>query len=198
MKTFLFDIGNVLTDFDFNDMLVAYANGGEVLPLSQEDLDFYDRVERGVMGDQDYVDYLNQTRGLGWTRDDLIALWQRMFSVNEKGRALFDAAASAGVRIYTLSNISAFHIDAITSKWDGFFDGAEGLFLSYQIGARKPEPEIYRHVLGQLGVAGEDCFFVDDLPENVEAARSHGINAHLFVPENHVAIEEAAGAFFGL
>lgn len=195
-KYFLFDIGNVLTDFDFQMLLEAYANGGEVEPLTERDLDIYDQVERGVMSDEHYVDYLNTTKGLSWTVDDMTELWCRMFSINKTGRSLFDQATKAGVSVYTLSNISKYHMDAIERNWKGFFDAATGLFLSYQIGSRKPHPDIYRHALTELGAKGDQCFFIDDLAENIEAARAVGINAYHFIPENHEAIHEAANAFF--
>jgi putative hydrolase of the HAD superfamily len=196
MKYFLFDIGNVLANFDYQDLLVAYANGGEVMPLSKSDLEIYDRVECGEVSDEEYVDYLNSVKGLDWTRDDLVALWRRMFSPNEAGRSLFSSAVQSGVGVYTLSNISSYHMEAIERNWNDFFAGATGLFLSYEIGVRKPHPDIYRHALDTLGVDGDQCFFVDDLPENIEAARELGIHAHRFVPENHVAIEQAAAQFF--
>ncbi len=196
MKYFLFDIGNVLANYDFQMLLEAYANGGEVLPLTERDLDIYHQVERGEVSDEQYVVYLNETKGLAWTVDEMTALWCRMFSINKMGQSLFEQATMAGTSVYTLSNISKFHMDAIDRNWSGFFDDATGLFLSYQIGVRKPHPEIYRHVLDDLDAKGEQCFFIDDLPENIEAARAAGIHAHQFIPENYAAIREAAMEFF--
>jgi len=198
MKYFFFDIGNVLANFDFPMLLQAYADGaGKPLGShSERDEIMYDLVEKGLLGDAEYVDYLNEAKGLDWTVDDLTAVWQKIFSINETGRGLFERATKAGVAVYTLSNIAPYHIAALERNWDGFFDGATGLFLSYKIGVRKPHPDIYRYALDHLGATGEQCFFIDDLAENVAAARLAGINAHQFVPENHAAIHEAAAEFF--
>ncbi|MEA2068429.1 MAG: HAD-IA family hydrolase, partial [Verrucomicrobiota bacterium] len=133
-----------------------------------------------------------------WTVDSLVDLWSSMFSINETGRGLFLDAVAAGIPVHILSNIGGHHIDAIKNNWSGFFDGAAGLFLSYQIGFRKPDPSIYHHVLDHLNAEGPQCFFLDDRPENVEAARAEGINAYHFVPENHAAIRRAATEFFDL
>lgn len=198
MKYFLFDIGNVLANFDFSMLLQAYSDGaGRPLePHSERDEVMYDLVEKGLISDAEYVDYLNKAKGLDWTVNDLTLVWQKIFSINETGRGLFEQAMKAGVAVYTLSNIAPYHIDAIERNWNGFFDGASGLFLSYQIGVRKPHPDIYRYALDQLGAEGEQCFFIDDLAENVAAARMAGINAHQFVPENHAVIHEVASEFF--
>jgi FMN phosphatase YigB (HAD superfamily) len=200
MKYFLFDIGHVLVDFVTVDFLheVAKGTGRPVEPLSEYDLDKINEVEKGQISDAEFVEYLNESKGLSWTVTDLIAVWSRMFSINEVGRGLFLDALKADVPVYTLSNIARHHIDAIENNWGGFFDGAAGLFLSYQIGVRKPDPFIYSHTLEKLGAKGKQCFFIDDRPENIDAAREAGIHAHQFIPENHAKIRKAAASFFHL
>lgn len=197
-KYFLFDIGNVLVDFDFQVLLdrIAEDSGIAVERSTERDLEMHHAVEEGVISDQAFVDYLNEAKGLSWTVDDLIGVWQKMFTVNETGRGLFREAIERGLPVYTLSNIAEHHIEAIERNWPGFFDGATGLFLSYEIGARKPNAEIYRHLLENLGIHGEQCLFIDDRADNIEAARAAGIQAHQFIPENLSAIHDAANDFF--
>lgn len=199
MKTFLFDIGHVLVDFDFSELFAVLSRQAAApqTAFSEEDEQQRDAVERGLISDAEWVDYLNRTKGLGWSVSDLVSVWQTLFRVNAAGYALFRKAVECGARVYTLSNIAQHHMDAIEANWSGFFDGAAGLFLSYRIGARKPHPAIYEHALNELGVAPEECFFIDDLPDNIGTARRFGIHAHRFIPENHEAVETAAQAFFG-
>jgi putative hydrolase of the HAD superfamily len=54
-------------------------------------------------------------------------------------------------------------------------------FLSYQLKAFKPEPEIFTQVIERVSLPPEEIFYIDDLVENVEAARSVGLLAHQFV-----------------
>lgn len=199
MKYFLFDIGNVLADHDADVLDQAIAKSSS-LPWDQAcvrtpDLD--DMVERGKISDEEYVAQLSRSRGVAWTVDDLTNVWARVFTLNPAGRKLFEDAKQAGVEVYTLSNIAEFHINAIERKWPDFFEGTKGLFLSYQIGVRKPHPDIYRYVLQKLNADGDQCFFIDDLPQNVIAARKFDINAYHFIPENHDAVREVAKGFFG-
>jgi len=49
------------------------------------------------------------------------------------------------------------------------------------VGLRKPDPAIYRLTCERLGVATEQCLFLDDLEPNVEAARELGMAAVRFV-----------------
>jgi len=48
-------------------------------------------------------------------------------------------------------------------------------YLSYEIGMRKPDEEIFQFVLDENGLIAEETFFVDDVQENTVAAAGLGI-----------------------
>jgi glucose-1-phosphatase len=48
------------------------------------------------------------------------------------------------------------------------------------VGAMKPSPKIYQAAIEAAQCAPEECFFTDDIPAYVEAAREHGIDAVQF------------------
>jgi putative hydrolase of the HAD superfamily len=48
------------------------------------------------------------------------------------------------------------------------------------VGVRKPDPQIYELALAGLGLAGEQCLFVDDLERNCEAAQAAGMEAVVY------------------
>lgn len=48
------------------------------------------------------------------------------------------------------------------------------------VGMRKPEPGIYELTLQRLGLAAQECAFVDDLEINVQAAREHGMRGIVY------------------
>jgi FMN phosphatase YigB (HAD superfamily) len=58
--------------------------------------------------------------------------------------------------------------------------GIEHLRASSHYGARKPDPEVFRAVLRDYDEPAEHVFFADDMPINVEGARSVGITAHIY------------------
>ncbi|MGA9061026.1 MAG: HAD family phosphatase [Terracidiphilus sp.] len=62
----------------------------------------------------------------------------------------------------------------------GWLSRFDVLVWSYQLRVAKPDPAIYRYVLGRLGTRPEETLFVDDKPENVQAAAAMGIKALLF------------------
>lgn len=54
-------------------------------------------------------------------------------------------------------------------------------FLSYQLKALKPEPEIFARVTAKIPFPPGEILYIDDLAENVEAARNTGLMVHQFV-----------------
>ena len=200
VNCFLFDIGNVLLNFDFNDLYALHsANSGHPpLPYSEADFVLRDAVESGAISDEAWLTHLNQTRHLNWTMEDLRTAWANIFSINPAGYALLERARDdPKTQVYTLSNVAPHHVEALQKRWPNFFDGLDGLFFSYDLGVRKPDPEIYRRMLDRLDIPASHCFFIDDLPENVEVAKNFGINAYCFVPKNLQAIQQRAKVFFG-
>ena len=51
--------------------------------------------------------------------------------------------------------------------------------ISWQVGKRKPEEEVFRYTLEKLGVSAEEAVFVDDKEENIAAARRLGLKTVL-------------------
>jgi HAD superfamily hydrolase (TIGR01509 family) len=78
------------------------------------------------------------------------------------------ALRSRGVRMAVVSdawpNLPTLHADL---GIDEFF---EAYAISAVLGCRKPDPRMYRHTSDALGLAPDECLFVDDDPELVAAA----------------------------
>lgn len=86
-----------------------------------------------------------------------------------------------GLRTALLSNAPLVMGRAIRqAEWAPLFDH---IFISAELGITKPEPEIFRLVNAQLGVASEEIAFIDDREPNVDAAARLGWQAHLWVDD---------------
>ncbi|GAA1263737.1 hypothetical protein GCM10009677_14240 [Sphaerisporangium rubeum] len=79
-------------------------------------------------------------------------------------------ARGAGVVTCLLSNSWGDHY--VRDRWDEYFDC---VVISGEVGMRKPEPAIFHHALGLVGLPAERCVFVDDLAANVAAAQALGL-----------------------
>ena len=97
---------------------------------------------------------------------------------------------------------AAGHPTALVSDAHAVPDDVAALFdvlvLGSSVGARKPDPEVYRRTAALLGLEPEDCVVVDDLAGNVRGARAAGAIAVLHAdPEVTVAEVEILLALDG-
>ena len=49
----------------------------------------------------------------------------------------------------------------------GLYDYFDDLFLSYRLGMKKPDQQIYRKTISLIGCKAEECVFIDDLQVNI-------------------------------
>jgi epoxide hydrolase-like predicted phosphatase len=103
----------------------------------------------------------------------------RMFAGFRLQQPMFDAVRRArklGLKTALLSN--SWGVDYPREEWDELFDA---VVISGEVGMRKPEPAIYRRAAEELGVAADECVFVDDLGPNVKGAVGVGMVGVKFV-----------------
>ena len=85
----------------------------------------------------------------------------------------------AGTPVYALTNWSAETFPIAQERFD-FLDWFEGIVVSGEIQKAKPDAEIYHHLADDFGITLPEAVFIDDLPANVEAARSVGLHGIRF------------------
>jgi FMN phosphatase YigB (HAD superfamily) len=82
-----------------------------------------------------------------------------------------------GHRIYGLSNWDAASFAVLKKQHSELFDLFDGIVISAEVKANKPHPTIYRILLDRYELQAENCWFIDDQQENINAAQKLGINA---------------------
>lgn len=70
---------------------------------------------------------------------------------------------------------------ADVNRTTGLFEYFQKVYLSTEIGLRKPNMDIYHFLLADLNCSPQEVVFIDDKHENVESAKSIGINAIQFI-----------------
>lgn len=81
-------------------------------------------------------------------------------------------------KVYLLSNTTEMS-DIYNSK-TGIYQNFDEIFLSFQMGLKKPNQEIYKKVISEVGVKPQECIFIDDQQNNLEVAHEVGIKTILF------------------
>ena len=183
IRTIFFDLGNVIltVNKDLAIREIARMPGLSLqlvhkIAVSQIETDF----EKGLLSINEYLDTLHRHFGIPQqiTVKSLIDVWQKPFELIPEVCRLIPVLKTQ-VRLILLSNTNDLHIRAVRKKTQ-ILDEFDELVLSYQVKSRKPEEAIFRKALSIAGNRPEECLFIDDLIENVEAARQIGIRSHQY------------------
>ena len=92
---------------------------------------------------------------------------------------LGELARGGSVRLFALTNMEAHTYPLRRERYE-FLRWFEGTVVSSAEGVIKPDPRIYRVLLGRYGLTPASTLMIDDNPRNVEAARALGMPAVLF------------------
>ncbi len=184
IKNIIFDVGRVLVTFDpvqyvnslgFDEETARAVVGAIFLnPLWIE-------TDRGVISVEEFEDafvgnapeYEVQIREVYRNIGGVIELMPHTMP-------WVKALKERGYRLYVLSNYGEYLFQESKHKLD-FMPYMDGAVISYQVQMIKPDREIYEHILDKYGLAPEECVFIDDRLENVEAAKAIGMSGIQFV-----------------
>jgi epoxide hydrolase-like predicted phosphatase len=181
VKGLLIDFGGVLTTNVF-DSFKAFCRD-EGLPEDSvkklfrergEGLSLLRRLERGELSADEFSQQFAPL--LGVSPDNLV---ERLFAGIGPDEAMLGAvrrSRAAGVKTGLISNSWGEGLAYDPALLDELFDA---VVISGDVGMHKPEPEIFHLGAERIGVAPEDCVFVDDLRENCAGAEAVGMKAIL-------------------
>jgi len=189
-KTFLFDIGRVLLDFDFHSSLIRLIPDHIHQPLQLIDkvLERKDALETGSVDPARYASWALNILKSDATEEQFYHAWRHIFTPNEpmwnRVRQL-----ERHHQLLLISNINAIHCPWIFTAYPefGYFKHS---VLSYQVGILKPELGIYQHAINTFQLDPSITFYIDDQLQNIEVGRKFGFQCWHYKLANHRAFEQ--------
>ena len=185
IKAVLFDLGNVLVDFDHRIATV------KLLPFcgknKREICDFFldspliSLFEEGKITPEEFFLRIQQSIRLKLDYEDFVTIWNEIFFFSRKNQAVYELARhlKTNCKIALLSNTNILHFNYLKKSfpvWDIF----DQMFLSFELKLKKPDPLIYKKVLEELNLPPEAVFYTDDREDFVRQAQLEGIRAVVF------------------
>jgi len=185
IKAVVFDLGNVLIDFDH--MIAVHKITGYTIKPPQEiyrlffDSELTKLFEAGRITPQEFFTRLERMLGIRISYEEFLPVWNEIFFLTAKNRQVYALAQSlrTSYRVCLLSNINILHYEYLKTNFDIFWP-FERIFTSFEMGTRKPEPLIYQKVIQSLKLKPEEIFYTDDRAELAEAAREMGLVSFVF------------------
>jgi len=179
IRAAVFDLGGVVIATRVDEIMRSWARsvgvGFDDVAAAFADDTRHHPLERGEITIAQYHEYVAEKIGRALTFEDFMTGWHAIFAGLVDGIEPVLSAAASHVRCVALTNTNAAHY----AKWRRLYADAvavfERIFLSYEMGVRKPEPACYRQVLDYLRLPAPEVAFIDDDPGNVAAAEAMGM-----------------------
>ena len=181
----IFDLGGVILNIDYQLPVKAFKklgieNFNELFSqVTQSNL--FNDYETGNITSEDFIKEIKKQLPEDTSEEAIINAWNSILLDLPEERLFSLEKAAENHRIFLLSNTNALHIDSFNQyllnnlqlpSLEPFF---ETLYLSYEVGLRKPDLRIFEYVLQDAGLAPERTLFIDDSIQHIQAASELGI-----------------------
>lgn len=181
IKTILFDFGNVLAFFDHEralTQLMDYTDhkADQLRQLMYLD-DLFDRYEIGQVTTDEVFEIACKHGGLKCTKAQFVLAFSDIFWLNEPIAKLIPRLKQAGYRLVLASNTNDAHYAHYREQFKDLLVHFDAISVSHEAKARKPHEQFFAHTHTLAGCEKHECVFIDDLAENVAAAKAFGWHA---------------------
>lgn len=183
IKNIVFDIGNVLVDFDVKGFL--YRKGFEpdiIKRIIKASLlsPYWEQFERGDLSEDEVMKaFINLDPEIEEQLYKAFDNVHGMLIIRDFAVDLVKKLKKDGFNVYYLSNYSSkAYADCSDSL--AFMKYMDGGCVSFQERMTKPDINFYKRFLEKYNLVAEECIFVDDTPLNVEVAEKLGFKGILY------------------
>ena len=188
-KAVIFDLGGVLLNIDYRLTIEAFNELG----MKNADLFYskkiqnpiFDKIEEGAINPKEFLDAL-QKECKNASIEQVENAWNSILLDLPVNRLDCIKKLKNNYKIFLLSNTNEIHIKAFRKKigekqWEAFSSLFDKMYLSHQIGFRKPGKEAFQIILEENKLKPNEVFFIDDSPQHIEAAKKLGLHCHYLV-----------------
>lgn len=198
IRNIVFDFGNVLFDLDLpaigREIRRLVGDRYESVRERLQQSGVFELYETGGLSTEEFVDAIRFAGPSILSAEQVVAAWNSIFIGMPAERFDMLLRLRRRYKVFLLSNINPLHaawIDDYLQREHGISDFQsryfDGVYYSHLIRLRKPDREIYEYVLADAEILPSETLFIDDLEENVNAARALGIQGMVKHAEVDVA-----------
>lgn len=183
INTIIFDIGNVLLDFDYMKQfrrLFDEETAQTIADVSIRNAEVWVEMDRGVLSYDDAVALIIQ--GAPHLEKEIrIAIKELYNNVDSFPYATdwVKHLKEKGYHIYILSNYGEKPFEDSKIHMP-FLEHVDGQLISYEIQKVKPSAAIYQAICDRYSINPSEAVFIDDSAANIAGAKAFGLNVILF------------------
>lgn len=179
INTIIFDFGDVFINLRKELSLEEFRKLGLDGP-NDDLLAHNDLFERGKISEIEFIDCFKKYIPNA-PMQDVIKAWNSVIGDFPLYRLEFLQLLSTKYRLFLLTNTDSIHINRFEHKvgmsfYSDFYRCFEKVYYSYEMGMRKPEPEIFNAIMRKHDLNPKRTLFVDDKKDNTDIAESLGLH----------------------
>jgi len=182
IRAIISDLGNVLVRFDHMRTCHALSQKSVHAPDHIHKLLFQSGLERdydlGCISSERFAQKIMDQLNIKLELQEMQKAWEAIFWPFP-GMEKLIVALKPHYRLVLLSNTNPWHFEYCFNRFP-FLRLFDAFALSYNLGYRKPDPQIFKSALEEAGHAPEECLFIDDIQAYVDAAAELGIKSICF------------------
>ena len=185
IRNVVFDMGQVLTRFDPDEISAVFFEP-EDIPAARREIfesDLWKELDRGTLTEETMIPLVCRRlpERLHGRAAELLLHWREHMSRMPDLVPLIRSLHGAGYPLYLLSN-AGISMLGYTRKLPVLKDFS-GILFSAEVRLLKPDPRIYQAFFRRFSLIPQECFFIDDRPENVRAGRDLGMDGFVYAGE---------------
>lgn len=187
IEAVIFDLGGVLINLDYERTSDAFKQLGmtrfDETYSQMQQTDLFDRFEIGEISSFHFINRVLDQLPAGISGNKVVHAWNAMILDFPVERLEWLLKLKQEKRIFLLSNTNTLHIEKVRRSLESAVghqrleDYFETVYLSCEMGMRKPHAEIFQHVCMIEGLNPATTLFIDDTLQHVEGARKAGLTA---------------------
>lgn len=184
-KNIIFDLGGVILNIDYSLLIKSFAKIGfahfEEYFSQKSQRSLFDRYEKGEISSDDFRKKIKEHCFPGTSDAAIDDAWNAMLLDLPRERLELLLHLKNHYRTFLLSNTNEIHIKFLydylkrTFQINDFSGHFEKVYLSYEIGKRKPDAEIFEKVLNENNLNIKETLFIDDSSQHIEGAGKLGL-----------------------
>ena len=174
----MFDLGGVVIRIDFDRAFQKLEQHSQLSLIEFRDrfaMDhMYEKHERGEIEFPDYANHLRKVLELDCSDSEIAVGWNAIFVEEITETLALIESAKNQLPCFAFTNSNSVHQAVWSSNYPGVMSVFEKIFVSSELGIRKPERRAFDSVADAMGFDSSKILFFDDSQENVIGAQDAG------------------------
>ena len=187
-ESLILDFGGVLYHIDYTLTVkrfqeIGFENFDSWYSQAKQHA-LFDQLETGKLSEEHFYNNVRNISQINLSNQLIEEAWNALLIELPASRITLLKELSKYYKLFLLSNTNQIHAKAFKQEiehkygWEEFCKPFSAVYLSHEIGFRKPNADAFEFVVNRNNLQKEKTLFVDDSIQHIEGAAGVGIDSY--------------------